>query len=289
MVLPVALVAGYFLREVCAMLSVFVPYVIFMILLLTFSGVKVSRLRPGKFDLWLALFQTVVSFAVYWSVYALTRNDILAQGAMICAICPVASSVTAVAAMLGANPVSTTTYTIAGNLLTAVVAPMLVTMINSADEVSVINSFLIIFCKTAPVIALPYFVALTIQKFMPKVNDAIARYKGQSFYLWAFALFVTIGQTADFVMMRWHHDGNNVIWLCVESLIMCILQFGTGRLIGKRYGDKIAGGQLLGQKNSAMGIWIVNTFLNPVASVAMAGYSIWQNIFNSWQIYRIKN
>ena len=28
------------------------------------------------------------------------------------------------------------------------------------------------------------------------------------------------------------------------------------------------------------------TFLNPVASVSMAFYSIWQNIFNSYQIYR---
>ena len=48
----------------------------------------------------------------------------------------------------------------------------------------------------------------------------------------------------------------------------------------------MAGGQLLGQKNSAMGIWIANTYLLPLASVFPALYSIWQNLFNSWQMWR---
>ena len=56
--------------------------------------------------------------------------------------------------------------------------------------------------------------------------------------------------------------------------------------MGGRYGDRMAGGQLLGQKNSAMGIWIANTYLLPLASVFPALYSIWQNVFNSWQLWR---
>ncbi|MDE6716186.1 MAG: bile acid:sodium symporter [Muribaculaceae bacterium] len=288
-VLPIALVAGYIFRQLCAMASVLVPYVIFAILFFTFSGVKLSHLRPTKLDLWIALFQAVVSFGFYYLVMALTSNEVLAQGAMICVLCPVASSVTVVASMLGANSERTTTYTIVGNLLVALIAPIYICIISEAEGVSLIGSFTQIFYKIAVVIALPYFVVLLMQRFLPRVNSRMARYKGISFYLWAFALLVTIGQTADFVVARWQGGVQDVVWLGVVSLIICVMQFSTGRIIGARYSDKVAGGQILAQKNSAMGIWIINTFLNPIASVAMAFYSIWQNVFNSWQIYRQAN
>lgn len=286
LVLPIALVVGYLFRELCAMASVLVPYVIFAILFFTFSGVKLSHLRPTKLDLWIALFQTVVSFGSYYIIMAFTSNEVLAQGAMICALCPVASSVTVVASMLGANPERTTTYTIVGNLLVALVAPIYICIISDAEGISLAGSFAKIFYKIAVVIALPYFVVLLMQRFLPGINTRVARYKGVSFYLWAFALLVTIGQTADFVVARWHGGVENVVWLGIISLVICVIQFSVGRIIGARYGDKVAGGQMLAQKNSAMGIWIINTFLNPIASVAMAFYSIWQNVFNSWQIYR---
>jgi len=72
----------------------------------------------------------------------------------------------------------------------------------------------------------------------------------------------------------------------VASVVTCTVHFALGRRIGKKYGDVIAGGQMLGQKNTAMGIWMANTYLNPLASVFLAFYSVWQNLFNSWQIWR---
>lgn len=286
LVLPVALVAGYFLRHLCAVLAVAVPYVIFSILVLTFAGVRLSALRPSKLDLWVATFQTAVSLAGYLAVMSLTADAVIAQGVMMCVLCPVASSVTVVASMLGADPGRTTTYTIVGNLLVALVAPVYLTAVTETAGVSFVGLFALIFCKIAFVIAVPYFLVLLIQRCWRGLNTRLAGIKSLSFYLWAFALFVTIGQTADFVVRNWHGDASVVLRLGVASLVICATQFAVGRLIGRRYGDEIAGGQMLAQKNSAMGIWIINTFLNPVASVALAFYSIWQNIFNSWQIYR---
>lgn len=287
LVLPLALISGYFLRQLCSSLSVAVPYVIFAILVLTFSGVHLSSLRPSKLDLWIASFQTVVSIGLYWILNALTHNEVLAQGALMCVLCPVASSVTVVAAMLGANPVRTTTYTIIGNLLVALLGPVYISAISEPDT-RFADMFLLIFAKIAVVIALPFFLVLIIQKVSPKLNDKIARYKQMSFYLWAFALFVTIGQTIDFVVLSHNDNLDNVIWLGVISLVICVLQFSLGKMLGQKYNDRMAGGQLLAQKNSAMGIWMLNTFMNPIASVGLAFYSIWQNLFNSWQIYRAK-
>lgn len=69
------------------------------------------------------------------------------------------------------------------------------------------------------------------------------------------------------------------------SLVVCCLQFYIGRRIGRACGDKIAGAQGLGQKNTVLAIWMALTYLHPIASVAPAAYVAWQNTINSAQLY----
>ena len=150
---------------------------------------------------------------------------------------------------------------------------------------SFINSFLLILSKISPVIALPFFVVLVLQVFFPKTNHFLSRYKGISFYLWAICLLLTLGQTINFIFIHGEGNENTILALGISSVITCTIHFATGKWLGGKYGDRIAGGQLLGQKNTAMGIWMANTYLNPLASVFLAFYSIWQNLFNSWQLW----
>ena len=37
-----------------------------------------------------------------------------------------------------------------------------------------------------------------------------------------------------------------------------------------------------------MGIWMANTFLSPLSAVFLAFYSVYQNLFNAWQIAKMK-
>ena len=77
-------------------------------------------------------------------------------------------------------------------------------------------------------------------------------------------------------------------WLVVISLVCCIFQFWLGRKIGEHYGDKVTAGQALGQKNTVMAIWMGYTFFSPVTSMVGGFYSIWHNVFNSYQLYQHK-
>ncbi|MDE5889613.1 MAG: transporter, partial [Bacteroidales bacterium] len=74
--------------------------------------------------------------------------------------------------------------------------------------------------------------------------------------------------------------------IAAVSLACCALQFWAGKKIGSRYGAKITAGQSLGQKNTVFAIWMGYTFMTPVTSVAGGFYSIWHNVYNSWQLYR---
>ena len=47
----------------------------------------------------------------------------------------------------------------------------------------------------------------------------------------------------------------------------------------------IAGGQALAQKNIILPMWLTFQYLDPIASVSLAAYSIFQNIVNATQIW----
>ena len=286
LVLPIAIVLGLLLHKYCAMFTPYVPILIFAMLLLNFAAVDVKKLKITMLDVWLMLFQIVVSMGSYWLVMLLGGGDAIAEGILAGVLCPVAASVVVISCMLGANRETVTTYTILGNLMVAVVAPIYFSFIGQQQDMPFIDSFWLILKRVSPIIALPFVLALCMQHWLPKINGFLCRIKGVSFYLWALALLFTLGQTIDFMFMYGKKNLGSIIALGIASLIFCVIQFGFGKWLGKKYGDKMAGGQLLGQKNTAMGIWMANTYLNPLASVFPALYSIWQNLFNSWQMWK---
>ncbi len=288
-ILPIAIVLGLLLHEYCATFSVAVPYLIFSILLLTFSAVDVRKLKFSPMYIWILLFQIVVSIGTYALMRVLGASPVLAEGVMMASLCPVAASVAVVSCMLGADRQTVTSFSIIGNLVMSIVAPAYFTLVGAQPEMTFMASFLSILKRIGVVIGLPFFVALALQLWLPKVNGFLSRYKGLSFYLWSIALLFTIGQTIDFIFLHGRGNWSVIFWLAVASLLFCALQFALGKWIGSKYGDVIAGGQLLGQKNTAMGIWMANHYLHPLASVSMAFYAIFQNLFNSWQIWRYNN
>ena len=285
-VLPFAIVAGLLLHSQLTLLRNVTPYLIFTILLLNYSAVDMKKLKVTGLDLWLMLFQIVVSIGCYGLCKLFGADEIVAQGILGGVLCPVAASVVVMATMLGANRETVTTYTIVGNLMVAVVAPIYFSFIGTQQDMPFFSSVWLIFRRVAPTIALPFFLAWGLQHIAPKANATLSRYKGLTFYLWALALTITLGQTIDFMFLSGKQHLTSILLLGGASIFFCIVQFALGKWLGRRYGDEMAGGQLLGQKNSAMGIWIANTYLVPLASVFPALYSIWQNLFNSWQLWR---
>ena len=285
-VLPFAIVVGLVFHRQLVSVREITPYLIFTILLLNNVAVDMKKLKVTMLDVWIMVFQIVVSLGSYFLFKAFGASELVAQGVLVGVLCPVAASSVVIATMLGANRETVTTYTIVGNLMVAIVAPIYFSFIGTLQDLPFLDSVWLIFRRIAPTIALPFFAALFLQRFLPGVNDFLCRYKGLSFYLWAAALTITLGQTIDFMFLEGHHEKASILIMGIASVVYCVIQFAVGKWLGSRYGDRIAGGQILAQKNSAMGIWIANTYLLPLASVFPALYSIWQNLFNSWQLWR---
>ncbi|MDD3108903.1 MAG: transporter, partial [Alistipes sp.] len=107
-----------------------------------------------------------------------------------------------------------------------------------------------------------------------------------SFYLWAFSLTIVMGRTISFLVQQDPANYSIELLIALAALGVCGLQFLIGRALGHRYSNRIAGGQGLGQKNTVLAIWMAQTYLSPIASIGPASYVVWQNIVNSWQLWR---
>lgn len=108
---------------------------------------------------------------------------------------------------------------------------------------------------------------------------------GASFYLWGISLTIVTAVTVDTLIKNTDKGVIEILTILI-GLITCCLQFYLGKRIGSRYNERISGGQGLGQKNTILIIWISQVYLNPVASLAPCSYVIWQNILNSWQLWK---
>lgn len=283
-ILPIAIVLGLFFHSYIKVLSPIVPYLIFAMLFLTYSSIQVRKMHLTYFDLWLILFQLAASLVFYFIVKPF--DAALAEGVLVTVLTPTATSAVVVAVMLDANLTTMGVYTLFCNFVIALAAPLYFTLIGTSMDFPFWQSFGIILAKISPLLILPFVLAVIIKKVAPNVNAKLIQLKFISFYLWALALIIVIAKVINFLFEENNFNYLFLLWASILALFICVLQFALGKYIGKRYGDEVAGGQSLGQKNTVLAIWMAQTFLNPISSIIPAIYVVLQNVYNSYQLWR---
>lgn len=300
--LPLAMIAGtlsYFFfakipwvapakSYVNGMVAVLTPFLIFAQLLLTFCKVEVRDLKPKAWHGWLLLFQTCSCVALAALLVCCPMNEVyreIFEGAMVCLICPTATAAAVITGKLGGSASSLTTYTLLSNLLAAVAVPLVFPMVEPHADISFFAAFLKILSKVFPLLLCPFLLAWFLRVCVPKVHDWLLGFHDAAFYLWGVALAIVSGQTVRSLVNS--EAPAYVEWLIAfAGLVTCCVQFYLGKRIGGHYGERISGGQALGQKNTVLAIWMAYTYLNPLASVGPGSYVLWQNTINSWQLWK---
>ena len=242
------------------------PLLIFAQLLLTFC--KVENLA--------ALLVCCPMPEVYREVF---------EGAMVCLICPTATAAAVITGKLGGSASTLTTYTLLSNLLAAVAVPLVFPLVEPHADMTFFAAFLKILSKVFPLLLFPFFLAWFLRLFMPRVHHFLLGFHDLAFYLWGVALAIVSGQTVR-SLVNSDAPVSVEILIALAGLITCCLQFFLGKRIGGHYNDRISGGQALGQKNTVLAIWMAYTYLNPLSSVGPGSYVLWQNIINSWQLWK---
>lgn len=281
--LPIAMVGGLLFHNFIEAIAFLAPYLIFIMLLITFCRVKPSEFRVTRLSGLLITVQIAGAIFLYLALAPFSRE--LAEGTFICVFCPTATAAPVITGMLGGSIPRLATFSIVSNVCVAILAPILFTLMGSEAQISFLDSITLIATRVVPLIILPLFTAFALLRLAPKVHGEIASRQSLSFYIWAVSLFIVVGRAVSFIMAEPADMIPEMLCLAGLSLAVCCGQFYIGRRIGTRCGDKIAGAQGLGQKNTVLAIWMALTYLHPIASVAPAAYVAWQNIINSAQLY----
>ena len=259
--------------------AVTTPLLIFLMLFCTFCRVSIREMKPTMLHLWLMVAQVVATFVVYAALRPL--GDTVAQGGMICALTPMAMGAMVLAGMLGAKVETMATHSLICNLAIAFIAPPILSAWGNGT-----CTVMEILMRVTPLLILPFVVAQLCRWLMPKVAGRIGANSMLSFYMWLLSLVIIMGKITSFVIEQGVAELRTEITLAAVALVICLAQFGVGHWLGVKHGDKVAGAQALGQKNTIFAIWLSQSFLNPLACLAPTAYILWQNLVNSYQIYK---
>ena len=286
--LPIAMLLGVLLHSWIGYVAFLSKYLIFIMLLITFCRVRLSDLHLGSY-IWCLLGVQICGAVIAYLLLS-PIDPILAAGTFICIFCPTATAAPVITGMLGGSIGKVATYSLISNVAVALISPLLLSWIGTQTGVEVSMSFadsiMKIGVEVMPVILGPLAVALMMQRFSPRAAEGIAHHQGLSFYIWALALIIVVGNSVSFILKEPASLIPEIVMLAIVSMIACGLQFYIGRKIGARFGDRISAAQSLGQKNTVLAIWLALTYLNPIVSIAPAAYVAWHNTVNSLQLYR---
>ena len=295
-------------------LAPILPWLIFGMLFFTFCKIDPLDLRLHKWHWVVLTAQIVLSLATYAGVYWLTGNRFLAQGLLMCFIMPTATAAPIIAGKMGGSIQNLTSFTLLSNFATSLIVPALFPLINPAAEKAFIPAFLLILSRVAPLLLGPFFSAWLLRigyQWRTKKEFVLSKQAAQiPFYLWVTSITVLSAVVTDTTISNFQYQISNILILLVSSFFACLLQFGLGKLIGyylpapskgRDYQDvlinpaaapknmnevsSITAGQAFGQKNTSLGVWMAHTYLNPMAALGAAAYIIWQNLFNSAQLF----
>ena len=284
--LPIAMVVGVVFYKQLAVFAPLIPYFLFVMLFITYSRVLLRDIRLTKFHYILLSIQYVGSILVYLLFFKF--NTTLAQAAMICVLAPTAASAPVITGILGGNISTIAAFSFISNLSIGLLSPLFLAAIgdSSVESIAFIPSVLLIFKKVILVLVVPFVLALVLEKINPRLHSIVRSSQILSFYLWAIALTIVIGRVTMFISIQDSSSYLLEIIIASTTLLICLMQFWFGRRIGSRFNRTVSGGQALGQKNTILAIWLTQTYLNPIASIGPGAYVIWQNLVNSYQLWR---
>ena len=257
-----------------------------LMLFLQFVKISPHDLKFTKWHLGAILFQGL-SFVAVALIAVHTKDQgikILLECAMLCLICPTASAAGVITERLGGNLAQTVTYVVMINVLATFLIPAIIPLVKPSANLPFWTYVWKIGLRIFPVLILPSILAWTIRYTTHHLQRWLMRHAHWSFYIWGICLTLAMSLATRALISSGLSLGL-IGCIVLVSMGCCALQFAAGRKSSSDPVTKITAGQALGQKNTGFLIWLGYSYMTPVTSVAGGLYAIWQNLFNSWELY----
>ena len=262
--------------------SILIQYFLMIMLFFAFLDIEFKPQRLRTSVIWVLIANAAVAFGVYMVLVPFDRT--LALSAFMTAIAPTAIAAPVIIGFIQREVEYVVAAVLITNLSSAVIVPMaLPSLIGAEIHISVWE----VLQPVLVVMLVPLILAQLVLRLSPETIKIVRKGKIFSFPIWLVNLFIISANASNFLRNESSNSRFNLIAIALVSLVICILNFGLGALLGgRRYWQEAS--QSLGQKNLAFVIWIALTFINPLVAMGPTFYIVYHHIYNSWSIYQFE-
>ena len=262
--------------------SFLIQYLLMGMLFFAFLDIE---FKPESFRssvLGVLLANVVVAFLSYAALVSFDTT--LALTAFMTAIAPTAIAAPVIMGFIQGEIEYVVTAVLVTNVSSAVIIPLALPLLIGAQlHISVWEVL-----RPVLIVMLGPLLLARLASYLPnKVRAIIRQGKSYSFPLWLVNLFLISASTSSFLRQEDSSSIATLLGIALISLVLCVINFGLGALLGGRRNWQEAS-QSLGQKNLSFVIWIALTFINPLVAMGPTFYILYHHLYNSWSIYRFE-
>jgi len=265
-----------------AVLSDWMKYLLMVMLFFSFLGLDFKLHNFPKSVFFILLANIAIAFISY--VVLAPFQLTLALAAFMTAIAPTSIVAPVIIGFLQGKVEYVFASVLFTNLANAVIVPLaLPFMLGKVVQISVWE----VLQPVCVVMIVPLLLALLVSRLPVSTQALIAKGKAFTFPAWLVNLTIIGAKTSSFLHNEAADSARMLFPIGLISLVICVINFSVGALLGGRHHLKEARVSL-GQKNLTFVIWIAITFINPLVAMGPTFYILYHHIYNSWLIYRFE-
>lgn len=207
-----------------------------------------------------------------------------ALAVFVVAMAPTAAGAPVIAAFLRCRVDFVTTSVLLTSPTIALLLPLLLPLF---IEVQVDISVAAILGPTAAIVFIPLLVSQGLRRALPHLAGRLNHFRGIAFYLFLANVHIASARATRFIGYESDTPWKTLLFLAVIIGLLCLLQFQLGERFAQpslRQESSLA----LGRKNTMFALWVALTFIDPVVALGPIFYILWQNAYNSWQLYEVE-
>jgi BASS family bile acid:Na+ symporter len=264
--------------------SFLIQYLLMVMLFFSFLDIEFRLQTFQKSIFWILFANIVVAFLSY-AVLA-SYNGTLALTAFMTAIAPTAIAAPVIMSFIRGRIEYVVAAVLVTNISSAIIIPMTLPFLLGAQA-----DLRISVREVLEPVVIVMFVPLILARLVSYMPLGPRRFlragKRFSFAIWLLNLFLISANASSFLRHENQNSISTLLVIALISLVLCIVNFGLGALLGGRQNWQEAS-QSLGQKNLSFVIWIALTFINPLVAMGPTFYILFHHLYNSWSIYRFE-
>jgi len=259
-----------------------IRWLVMGMLFLVFLQTRLSRESLSRTHLVLLAANITVGFAAWGAALGLGAGREVALGAFFCGITPTAIAAPVIISFLKGRVDFVVASFLLTNVVIAALLPFLLPLVLGRPTP---EAFAQVGGSVAVVVFLPMALAHLVRALHPPAAAWPARHRNLSFGLWVTSMFFITANASAFIRAHTDAPVRLLLGLALASLLVCVVNFTLGRVIGGRAFPREAS-QALGQKNTTFTIYLALAYAGPLVALAPTFYVIWHNLWNSWQLHR---